>query len=98
MILKLGMLHWGLKLYKSYINDDPVLTLTYFMARSNYVTLHLSEESCYTANQSQISCGASLGSEKDLVYINGTGHMIKMAAMLFYGKYLQKSSPEQVVL
>ena len=34
MILKLGMYHWGLV----YINDDPGLTLTYFMARSNWVT------------------------------------------------------------
>ena len=38
MILKLGMYHWGLKLYKVYINDDPGLTLTYFTARSNWVT------------------------------------------------------------
>ena len=38
MILKLGMEHWGLKLYKVYINDDPRLTLAYFMARSNWVT------------------------------------------------------------
>ena len=30
MILKLGMQHQGLKLYKVYINDDPGLTLTYF--------------------------------------------------------------------
>ena len=30
MILKLGMYHLGLKLYKVYINDDPGLTLTYF--------------------------------------------------------------------
>ena len=37
MILKLGMQHLGLKLYKVYINDDPVLTLTYFTARSNWV-------------------------------------------------------------
>ena len=37
MILKLGMKHWGLKLYKVYINDDPELTLTYFTARSNLV-------------------------------------------------------------
>ena len=29
MILKLGMQHWGLKLYKVYINGDPGLTLTY---------------------------------------------------------------------
>ena len=38
MILKFGMLHRGLKLYKVYINDDPRLTLTYFTARSNCVT------------------------------------------------------------
>ena len=38
MILKLGMKHWGLKFYKVYINDDPGLTLTYFTARSNWVT------------------------------------------------------------
>ena len=38
MILKLGMKHQGLKLYKVYINDDPRLTLTYFMARTNWVT------------------------------------------------------------
>ena len=38
MILKLGMYHWGLKLYKLYINDDPGSTLTNFMARSNWVT------------------------------------------------------------
>ena len=38
MILKLNMHHWGLKLYKVYINDDHGLTLTYFMVRSNWVT------------------------------------------------------------
>ena len=38
MFLKLGMYHMGLKLYKSFINDDPGLTLTYFTARSNWVT------------------------------------------------------------
>ena len=37
MILKLGMQHQGLKLYKIYVNDDPGLTLTYFTARSNLV-------------------------------------------------------------
>ena len=39
MILKLGMDHRGLKVYKVYINDDPVLTLTYFMQRSNVVKI-----------------------------------------------------------
>ena len=38
MILKLGMQHQGLKLYKVYINDDPGLTLTYFTTKSNRVT------------------------------------------------------------
>ena len=38
MILKFGMQHRGLKLYKIYINSDPGLTLTYFTARSNLVT------------------------------------------------------------
>ena len=38
MILKLGMYYRGLKLYKVYINDDPRMTLTYFTARSNWVT------------------------------------------------------------
>ena len=41
MILKLGMQHQGLKLYKVYINDDPGLTLTYFSARSNLVAYML---------------------------------------------------------
>ena len=35
MILKLGMQHPGLEVYKVYINDDTGLTLTYFTARSN---------------------------------------------------------------
>ena len=38
MILKLDMYHLGLELYKVYINDEPGLTFTYFMARSNVVT------------------------------------------------------------
>ena len=39
MILKLGMQHRGLKVYKVCINVDPGLTLTYFTTRSNLVTL-----------------------------------------------------------
>ena len=34
MILKLGMKHLGMELYKVYINHDPVMTLTYLTARS----------------------------------------------------------------
>ena len=37
MILKLGMQHQGIKLFKVNINDDPELTLTYFKSRSNLV-------------------------------------------------------------
>ena len=51
------------------------------------------------ANQSQISSGDSLGREKEsTVYINGPGHMTKMATMPIYGKNLQKSSPESEIL
>ena len=34
MILKLGMKHQAIELYKVYINRDPVMTLTDFTARS----------------------------------------------------------------
>ena len=34
MILKLGVKHLGMELYEVYINHDPGMTLTYFMARS----------------------------------------------------------------
>ena len=34
MILKLGMKHLGMELYKVYINHDAGMTLTYFTARS----------------------------------------------------------------
>ena len=39
MFIKLGMGHYVLKLYKVYINDDPVLTLTYFNTVSNLAKL-----------------------------------------------------------
>ena len=41
MILKLGMEHYVLKLYKVYINDDPELTLTYFMTMSKLAKIVL---------------------------------------------------------
>ena len=31
---KFGLKHWWLKYYNEYINHDPVVTLTYFVARS----------------------------------------------------------------
>ena len=37
MTLKLGMQHRMLEYYQIYSNDDPELTLTYFMTRSNLV-------------------------------------------------------------
>ena len=36
MILKLGMKHQAMELYKVYINHDPVMTLTFFTARSTW--------------------------------------------------------------
>ena len=44
MILKLGVQHWGLKLYKVCMNGDPGLTLTYFTARS---PVCLNGKNCY---------------------------------------------------
>ena len=41
MIMKLGMEHYVLKLYKFHINDDPELTLTYFTTMSNLAKLFL---------------------------------------------------------
>ena len=34
LILKLGMKHQGIEVYKIYINHDPGMTLTYFTSRS----------------------------------------------------------------
>ena len=45
MILKPGMKYQGMELYKVYANHDPGMTLTYFMARSTYVTYPRSQVS-----------------------------------------------------
>ena len=37
MTLKVCMQHWVFKYYQVYSNDDPGLTMTYFMARPNLV-------------------------------------------------------------
>ena len=37
MILKLGMKHQAMELYKVCINHDPGMTLTFFTARSTWV-------------------------------------------------------------
>ena len=37
MTLKIGMQHWVLEYYQIYSNDDHMMTLTYFTARSNLV-------------------------------------------------------------
>ena len=82
MALKLGMKHQDMELYKVYINHDPGMILTYFMARPtskiflskttwpikvNFYRKHLYEEGTY-------------------VIINIPGHMTKMATMPIYGK------------
>ena len=80
-----------------YINDDPGLTLTYFMARSNWDTCmfewgkllqsHLMEENLQ--QRTRVEPPWEVGEK---VYINGTSHMTKMTTMLIYGKNLQKSN------
>ena len=39
MIMKLGMEHYVLKRFESYMNDDPELTLSYFTTMSNSAKL-----------------------------------------------------------
>ena len=41
MIMKLGIEHYVLKLYKVYINDDPDLTMTYFTTMSKWRNMFL---------------------------------------------------------
>ena len=53
MTLKLGMLHWVLKFYQVYSNDDPGLTLTYFTARSNLVPYAFVWKKSYTMDISE---------------------------------------------
>ena len=48
--LKLCMQHRGLKFYKSGINDDLRLTLTYFTARSKLVTCEFEWETLLQSN------------------------------------------------
>ena len=47
MFLKLSMKHQEEELYKVYINHDPGMTLTYFMARSAEVAYPRSQVSLY---------------------------------------------------
>ena len=47
MILKLGMKHQAIELYKVDINHDPGMTLIHFMARSTEVTYPRSQVSVY---------------------------------------------------
>ena len=49
------------------------------------------------ANQSQISWEPPWEGGKK-VYINGPGHMTKMAAMPIYGINLQKSTPTELMV
>ena len=50
MILKLGMKHQAMELYKVYINHDPGMTLTFFTARENewgkLLQCHLKGKTC----------------------------------------------------
>ena len=47
MILKLGMKHQAMELYKVYINHDPGMTLTYFTVKSTEVAYPRSQVSIY---------------------------------------------------
>ena len=63
MTLKLGMMHWVLKFYRVYSNDDPGLSLTYFTARSNLVPYAFVWEKSYTMDISEtiVVCDVKVG-------------------------------------
>ena len=60
MILRLGMQHRGLKLYKVRINGDSGLTLTYFTARSNLVNYAFLYEKVKPVDFSEIIAACDL--------------------------------------
>ena len=48
MILKLGVKHQAMELYKVCINHDPGMTLTFFLRQGQLrLPLHLNGENCY---------------------------------------------------
>ena len=47
MILKLGMKHQAIELYKVCINHDPVMTLTFLRQGQLGWSMHLNGENCY---------------------------------------------------
>ena len=47
MILKLGMKHQAIELYKVYINHDPGMTLTFLRQGQLRLPTHLNGEKCY---------------------------------------------------
>ena len=58
MIMKLGMEHYVLKLYKVYINDYPELTLTHFKTMSNFAKLVFCT---YSSSRYQVSVYRTIG-------------------------------------
>ena len=55
MILKLGMKHQGMEVFKICINRDPGMTLTYFTARSTS-PMHLNGEKLLTCHLKGKTC------------------------------------------
>ena len=47
MILKLGMNHQAMELFKVYINHDPGMTLTFLWQGQLRLPKHLNGENCY---------------------------------------------------
>ena len=87
--LKLGMYHWGLRPIIICSNDGPGLTLTYFMPMSNLVTYAFVWEKVKGLSTGQVEAKLHMkplwdGGMED--YLNGPGHMTKMATMPIYGK------------
>ena len=65
---KLGMYHWGVQPIIVCSNDDPGVTLTYFMARSNLVTSAFLWEKVKTVDFSETIAASDLKQMKICEY------------------------------
>ena len=70
MVLKLGMHHLGLKLYKVCINGDPGLTLTYFTARSNgNLGFSIGKSKTVDVSETITACGLKNGRCRQMIKV-----------------------------
>ena len=92
MTLKVGMQHWVLQYFQVCSNDDPELTLTYFMARSSKIMDFSETIVIYDTKVDSFS----LLNEYMNHYkyrIKGQGHSLSFQGQHFQSTFAQKLKP-----